>query len=118
MGLAALWACALIAFASAGTFPVAIVCLLIAGFCELSFNTMAQALVQLNAPADARGRVVGLYNMGSLGMRAFSGLSVGLLGAWIGIHWSLALSGIAVLAALLCLRLAYARRPAIDPGKA
>ena len=71
-----------------------------AGFFELSFNTMAQALVQLNAPADIRGRVVGLFNMAGLGMRAFSGITVGLLGAAIGIHWSLGLSA-AVLSAFL-----------------
>ena len=34
---------------------------------------MAQALVQLNAPEAIRGRVIGLFNMAALGMRAFSG---------------------------------------------
>ncbi|MHC2631419.1 MFS family permease [Bradyrhizobium liaoningense] len=63
---------------------------------------MAQALVQLNAPHDLRGRVVGLYNMAGLGMRAFSGITVGLFGAAIGIHWSLGLSALLLLA-LLCL---------------
>jgi hypothetical protein len=64
---------------------------------------MAQALVQINAPADIRGRVVGLFNMAGLGMRAFSGVTVGLLGAVIGIHWSLGLSAAALLAFLLVL---------------
>ena len=36
--------------------------------------------------------------MASLGLRAFSGVSVGLLGSLIGIHWSLALSALAMLA--------------------
>ena len=39
-----------------------------------------------------RGRVIGLFSMSSLGMRAFAGVTVGLLGGVIGIHWSLALS--------------------------
>ena len=69
-----------------------------AGFLELSFNAMAQSLVQLNAPLDKRGRVIGLFNMASLGLRAFSGVSVGLLGSLIGVHWSLALSALATLA--------------------
>jgi MFS-type transporter involved in bile tolerance (Atg22 family) len=64
----------------------------------LSFNAMAQSLVQLNAPPDKRGRVIGLFNMSSLGLRAFSGISVGLLGSLIGVHWSLALSALATLA--------------------
>lgn len=88
--------------AGARIYPVAILLLFFAGFFELSFNTMAQALVQLNAPPDIRGRVVGLYNMAGLGMRAFSGITVGVFGAAIGIHWSLGLSA-AVLLALLCL---------------
>ena len=117
IGLAALWACALGGFAIAGFFPLALMLLFVAGFCELSFNTIAQALVQLNAPAAAKGRVVGLYNMGSLGMRAFSGVFVGLIGAWIGIHWSLGLASAAALVALLCLGLAY--RPGGDaPSRA
>ncbi|SEN17599.1 MFS transporter [Bradyrhizobium sp. OK095] len=100
--LAMLWSVALFGFAAVKIYPVAIVLLFFAGFFELSFNTMAQALVQLNAPHDIRGRVVGLYNMAGLGMRAFSGITVGVFGAAIGIHWSLGLSA-AVLLALLCL---------------
>ncbi|WP_276477824.1 MFS transporter [Bradyrhizobium yuanmingense] len=100
--LAMLWGVALLGFALVPVYPVAIALLFFAGFFELSFNTMAQALVQLNAPHDIRGRVVGLYNMAGLGMRAFSGITVGIFGAAIGIHWSLGLSA-AVLLALLCL---------------
>jgi hypothetical protein len=36
--------------------------------------------------------VLGLYNMASSGLRAGSGLTIGVVGAVIGIHWSLALS--------------------------
>jgi hypothetical protein len=70
---------------------------LLSRFLELSFNAMAQSLVQINAPADMRGRVIGLFNMASLGLRAFSGISVGLLRSLIGIHWSLALSALATM---------------------
>ncbi|WP_256466403.1 MFS transporter [Bradyrhizobium sp. 153] len=105
--LAMCWSGALLGFALVRIYPAAIVLLFCAGFFELSFNTMAQALVQLNAPSDIRGRVVGLYNMAGLGMRAFSGITVGLSGAAIGIHWSLGLSA-AVLLAGLCLL--YRRR--------
>jgi MFS family permease len=102
IALAMLWSVALLGFALVPIYPVAIALLFFAGFFELSFNTMAQALVQLSAPHDIRGRVVGLYNMAGLGMRAFSGITVGVSGAAIGIHWSLGLSA-AVLLALLAL---------------
>jgi len=114
MLLAALWSLALIGFAMAGSFPIAVTLLFIAGFCELSFNTMAQTLVQLNAPAESRGRVIGLYNMAGLGMRAFSGVSVGLLGAWIGIHWSLGLAALAVLLVLAGLYVFTRHHPVVS----
>jgi len=96
--LAMLWCCALTGFALATSYPLALMLLFTAGFFELSFNAMAQTLVQLRAPADMRGRVLGLFNMASLGLRAFSGVSVGLLGSLIGVHWSLALSAVVMLA--------------------
>jgi MFS family permease len=101
--LAVLWCLSLLAFASVGIYSLAIALLFAAGFFELSFNTMAQAMVQLNAPADIRGRVVGLFNVAALGMRAFSGITVGLLGAAIGIHRSLGLSAVVLLAFLFFL---------------
>jgi hypothetical protein len=45
-----------------------------------------------------RGRVIGLYNMSALGLRAFSGVTIGVVGGMIGIHWSLGLSAMALLA--------------------
>ncbi|HTZ01068.1 MAG TPA: MFS transporter [Xanthobacteraceae bacterium] len=96
--LAIIWGACLTAFALSSSYALALVLLFAAGFLELSFNAMAQTLVQLHAPLDMRGRVIGLFNMASLGLRAFSGVTVGLAGSLIGVHWSLALSALAVLA--------------------
>jgi hypothetical protein len=101
--LAMLWSCALggFALASASGLPFAyeltLLLLFAAGFLELSFNSMAQTLVQLHAPADSRGRIIGVYIMAGLGLRAFSGVTVGLGGSLLGIHWSLALSTLLLL---------------------
>jgi MFS family permease len=92
-----LWCSALVGFSLATAYPLALALLFTAGFFELSFNAMAQTLVQLNAPAEMRGRVLGLFNMASLGLRAFSGVTIGLMGSLIGIHWSLALSALVIL---------------------
>jgi MFS family permease len=96
--LAILWCCALMGFSLATVYPLALALLFTAGFFELAFNAMAQTLVQLNAPTEMRGRVIGLFNMASLGLRAFSGVTVGLIGSLFGVHWSLALSALTVLA--------------------
>jgi len=45
-----------------------------------------------------RGRVIGLFAMSALGLRAFSGVTVGLGGSLVGIHLSLALSAALLLA--------------------
>jgi len=103
--LAILWCVAIGAFALASSYPLALALLFAAGFLELAFFAMAQTLVQVNAPAQVRGRVIGLFAMSALGLRAFSGLTVGLGGSVIGIHWSLAISA-AVLFAITALFLA------------
>ena len=99
--LAMLWCCAIGGFAAATSYPLAFALLFVAGFLQLSFAAMAQTLVQLHAPAHMRGRVIGLYNMASLGLRAFAGVTVGLMGSLIGIHWSLALSAVTLLAIII-----------------
>lgn len=108
--MAAFWTLSLLAFAFVEAYPAALALLFAAGFFELSFNTMAQTLVQLNAPTDIRGRFVGLFNMAGAGMRAFSGITVGLLGSAIGIHWSLGASAGALLILLFFLHRIAMRR--------
>ena len=84
-------------------YPAALILLFTAGFFELSFNSMAASLVQINAPPDMRGRVIGLFGMASLGLRAFGGVSVGVLGSFVGVHWSLAAAALAMLATAISL---------------
>ena len=76
------------------SYPLSLALLLVAGFLNLAFGSMAQALVQLASPEHVRGRVIGLYNMSYNGLRAFSGVTVGMGGSLIGVHWSLALSAV------------------------
>ena len=104
MAIAGLWALALGGFALAHAYPLALALLFAAGFLELSFSSMVQTLVQMNAPAAIRGRVIGLFNMASLGMRAFSGMTVGLVGSLAGVHVSLACAALAMVATTLILR--------------
>jgi len=104
--IALLWGCALFTFSFLRWYPAAIAVLFLAGFFELSFSSMTQALVQLNAPDTIRGRVLGLFSMSALGLRAFSGVTVGLLGSVTNTHLSLAVSALAfvTVAGLLMLR--------------
>ena len=101
--IALLWCLSLSMFAIINNYFYSILLLFIAGFLELAFSSMAQTLVQLNAPNEHRGRVIGLFNMFALGMRAGSGITVGLIGGVIGIHLSLALSSLFLAVLLLYL---------------
>ena len=114
--LAMLWCCAIAAFAMSTSYPLALVLLFAAGFLELSFYSMAQSLVQLHAPAPIRGRVIGLYSVAALGLRTFSGITIGIAGGFIGIHWSLSLSAIVLLAILALLFAILAPQRATPEG--
>ena len=107
--LAFLWCLAIGSFALSASYPVALALLFAAGFVELSFLSMAQTLVQLHAPPEMRGRVIGVFAMSAQGLRAFSGVTVGIGGSVIGIHWSLAASA-GLLFAVLALGLVFATR--------
>ncbi|MDB5948112.1 MAG: hypothetical protein JWQ33_3138, partial [Ramlibacter sp.] len=98
--MAMLWCISLGAFAASTSYPVALGLLFAAGVCELAFSSIAMTLVQVNAPAASRGRVIGLYNMSALGLRAFAGITVGLGGSAFGIHASLIASAVVLLGVL------------------
>jgi MFS family permease len=99
-----MWCTSLAGFAITKSYPTAVALLFMTGAFELLFGSMAQAVVQLNAPPASRGRVIGAFNMASLGFRTFSGATVGVVGNVVGVHASLAGSAMCVggvLAALL-----------------
>jgi transmembrane secretion effector len=110
MILAIAWALSLGGFASTRVYPFALALLFLAGFFELSFSSMTQTLVQVHAPNATRGRVLGLYNMASMGLRAFSGVTVGLAGSVVGIHVSLATAAGLLIVMIVGLMVRAARR--------
>ena len=110
---AAIWGIVMGLFPLVHGYAAAVTFLVLAGIVNIAFTSMAQALVQILAPPGLRGRVVGLFNTSMLGLRAGSGVTVGVLGAVIGIEWSLALSAAAVVAVAVGLLIADVRaRPA------
>ncbi|MDE0779512.1 MAG: MFS transporter [Alphaproteobacteria bacterium] len=94
------WAAAIFGFAVSPFYGLSFGLLALAGFFDLSFNSMTRTLAQLNAPAEIRGRAIGVFNVGSLGCRTFSGFTVGFGGGLIGIHVSLAVSAGILLVAM------------------
>jgi MFS family permease len=98
-----LWCLTIVGFAAATNYTLALALLFSSGLLNLAFLSMAQTLVQLQAPPQLRGRLIGLFNTSNNGLRAFSGVTVGVVGGLIGIHWSLAISAMVLLAVTIAL---------------
>ncbi len=101
-------------FPLAHSYAASVALLVLAGIFNIAFTSMAQAIVQVLAPPRLRGRVVGLFNTSMLGLRTTSGVTVGVLGALIGVEWSLALSASAVVLVALGLLVADVRARPLD----
>jgi len=97
-------------FAMAGSYPLAVLLLVIGGVANLASMSIGQTVVQLLAPPGDRGKVIGVYGVSANGLRFGSGVTVGLFGAVVGVHWSLGLS-----AAALCVGTLIAAVPAMRP---
>jgi MFS family permease len=100
---AILWCVTMTVFAFSNSYPLSLILLFVAGALNLAFYSIAQTIVQLEAPLNLRGRLIGLFSMSAYGLRAFSGLTIGVVGGLIGIHWSLALSSMILLAVTIAL---------------
>jgi MFS family permease len=100
---AILWCIAITGFALSTNYYLSLALLFTAGILNLTFSSMAQTIVQLLSPPQLRGRLIGLFAMASMGLKAFSGITVGVLGGLIGVHWSLAASALALLTVTVAL---------------
>jgi len=100
-------------FAVSGNLALAVGLLLIGGVANLASMSIGQTVVQLLAPPADRGRVIGVYGMAANGLRFGSGVTVGLFGAVVGIHWSLALSAAALCVGTALAALRTGRGPAL-----
>jgi MFS family permease len=100
---AILWCLVIAGFALSTNYYLSLALLFSAGVLNLTFSSMGQTIVQLLSPPQLRGRLIGLFAMASMGLKAFSGVTVGVMGGLIGIHWSLAASALVLLAITVAL---------------
>jgi len=115
IAMGVVWGVFIVVFALTRSYLIAVLALFAAGLLNLGFTSLAQTLVQLEAPPDRRGRVVGLFSMAQNGLRVGSGVTIGILGAAVGIHASLAWS--AVVTIVVCAALwMLARTPRVAIG--
>ncbi len=99
----ALWSTAVygvstVAFAFSHSLAISVPLLVIGGVANLAALSITQTVVQLLAPREKRGQIVGVYGVGANGMKIGSGFTVGMFGALVGLRWSLGLSAVAMCA--------------------
>ena len=83
----------LMALAAAGHFAVAALVLALLGCCQILFTTGCNTTLQLIAPNELRGRVMGLYTVTFAGMTPFGSLLVGWVAEHQGIRVACAAGG-------------------------
>jgi MFS family permease len=88
---------ATLAFALTGSYVLALVALAVAGCGEIASLSITGSIVQLEAPAAERGRVLGVYGMFASGLRTGGGVTLGVLGALVGV-----IPAVGTFAAVLC----------------
>lgn len=81
-------------FATSGYLWVAVGALTLVGFGKITSESTEMAIVQLEAPVDIRGRVIGSYSMFGPGMQTFGGVTVGVLGALTTIPHAVVIGGL------------------------
>jgi MFS family permease len=99
-----------LAVAVTHSYVVAVVALLLGGVANMTSTSVGQAVVQLRAPTEQRGRVVGVYNMFGSGLRTGNGVTLALLGAAVGVGSAVAVGGVALMAGTLGVALVIALR--------
>ena len=107
-------------FAFSHQYLVAALLLVVGGVANLAALSITQTVVQLRAPREKRGQVIGVYGMSANGLRLGSGFTVGILGAALGLRLSLGISSLAMCActALVAAYLALGARRKPDAGSA
>ncbi|SDS50603.1 Transmembrane secretion effector [Brevibacterium sandarakinum] len=69
-----------VVFAFTSHLWLALSVLVLAGVCKITAESTEMAIIQLEAPTEIRGRVIGSYATFGPGMQTFSGVTVGVLG--------------------------------------
>jgi len=115
------FAASLIVFALSHNLVLSVAMLVIAGMGNLTSASTSQAVVQLGAPADRRGRFLGAYSMTSMGLRLGSGVLIGVLASAFGPSVAIGVDAAALLIlatsllAVVLVRRASARPAATQP---
>jgi len=93
VGSGAMLCAGLVALAAVGHFALAAAVLALLGCCQILFTTGCNTTLQLIAPNELRGRVMGLYTVTFAGMTPFGSLLIGYMAEHQGVRTACAVMG-------------------------
>jgi MFS family permease len=105
--MAAIWVAALLEFSVSRSFPVSVLTLVVAGYCQISFVATANNRIQLITPDHLRGRVMALYAQALIGVGPIGSLQAGALATRFGAPWAMALGAVIAGSVILLIRLLF-----------
>jgi MFS family permease len=97
------------------TLSLAVVGVVLLGFCSIYFSSTGNTTLQLSSDPQMRGRIMALWSMAMLGSTTIGGPVIGFIGQQFGPRWGLATGGIAALAAATFGFLAMQRAGRVKP---
>jgi MFS family permease len=103
--MAAIWVAALLEFSVSRSFPVSVITLLVAGYCQISFVAAANTRIQIITPDHLRGRVMAIYAQALIGVGPIGSLQAGALATRFGAPWAMAIGAVVAGAVILLIRL-------------
>lgn len=75
---------ALCGFGLSGVYPMSLAALVVVGGCSVAFMVTCNTAIQMAAPYELRGRVMGLYSQAFIGVAPFGSLLMGVLAHYLG----------------------------------
>ena len=87
----------LVAVGLTSSYPITLLCLVVAGWGMVTFNASSNTLIQTIVPDRLRGRMMSLYTLVLLGLMPVGGLLMGSLASALGSAAALGIGGVAYL---------------------
>ncbi len=97
------YALLLIVFSGSTWYLLSLIVLVAIGAASVTSGTLINTSLQLAAPDQLRGRVMGLHSLGTLGVRSFNGPLIGSFASAIGAPLAVAVLGVVVAVGVLAI---------------
>jgi MFS family permease len=103
--VALIWVGALLVFSVSRIYPVSLITLFVAGYCQISFVATANNRIQTITPDNLRGRVMALYAQALIGVGPIGSMQAGALASWRGAPFAMAVGAVVAGGVITAIRL-------------